>query len=72
MELPLEGPVHNSPTVGSIVKKIIGINPELNTSEIIALIRQATHKTGIATGSFSGVEIVDEALALDLARQTLN
>jgi hypothetical protein len=61
---------HRAPSVGSITKRILEINPALGTSEIIGLVRQAIKPIGIA-GEFSSAEMIDEELALKLARATL-
>jgi hypothetical protein len=63
--------LHKTSSIGGIVKKIMAINPELGTAEIIALVRKATHTRGKEAGEYASLEIVDETLALELARQTL-
>jgi hypothetical protein len=62
---------HRSPSVGSVVKKALAINPDLNTPEIIALIRQATRVQGGEKNDFATAEVIDEEFALELARATL-
>jgi hypothetical protein len=62
--------VHRAPSVGSITKRILEINPNLGTAEIIGLVRQAIKPIGVA-GEFSSAEMIDEELALRLARQTI-
>ena len=52
-------------SVGSVVKKVLAINPDLSVSDVIALVRGALRSEG--TG-----DTVDEARALELARATLN
>jgi len=51
-------------SVGGLIKKILAINPNLSTSEIINIIKGCTraHELG---------ETVDEEQAFALARQTL-
>jgi hypothetical protein len=61
---------HHAPSVGSITKRILEINPNLSTSDIIGMIRQTIKPIGVA-GEFSSAEMIDEELALKLARQTL-
>jgi hypothetical protein len=48
----------SAPSVGSLIKKITAINPDLGVQEIIQLVRQATRPDGS----------IDEALALELAQ----
>ncbi len=64
--------LYRAPSVGGLVKKIMEINPELGTAEVIAIIRKATQTRG--GGSFGDglgtLEVVDEAVALELARAT--
>lgn len=57
-----------SPSVGSLVKKIIAINPNLSTQEIIDVVRRSTRKQG-PTGDYALLESVDEEKALNLAAQ---
>jgi hypothetical protein len=70
----MESVILRSPSVGSVVKKIIAINPELNTSDIIDLIRQSVQVQAQPelAGEFAQAEIVDEAKALRLAQETLH
>jgi hypothetical protein len=62
--------LHRAPSVGSLVKKIMEINPELGTQEIIQIIRQCTKTQGAGVGDYSSLEIVDEQQALKLAKET--
>jgi hypothetical protein len=63
--------VHHYPSVGSLIKKVIEINPDMSVKEITALIRKAT-RTPTNTGSemISG-EFVDEKMVLELAKATV-
>lgn len=56
-------------SVGSLVKKLLAINPSLTTLEIIGLVRQATRTH--ESGEGLPFETVDEIKALELARKTL-
>ena len=69
----MESVILRSPSVGSVVKKIIAINPELNTSDIIDLLRQSiqVQVQPELAGEFAQAEIVDEAKAIRLAQETL-
>jgi hypothetical protein len=69
-DVDFETITHRAPSVGSITKRILAINPDLGTSEIIGLVRQAIKPIGVA-GEFSSAEMIDEELALQLARATL-
>jgi hypothetical protein len=65
MEDVLSGsPLLRAPSVGALVKKIISVNPELGTHEIIQMIRQSIQRRG-------QLEVIDEELALKLAKETL-
>jgi hypothetical protein len=63
--------VHRHPSVGSLVKKVVEINPGLTTAEIIKMVRMSVRKLGDPAGEFSSAEIVDEQKVLELARLTL-
>lgn len=60
-----------APSVGKITNQILAINPALNTSQIISIVRQCMVRTGRDGQDFGALEIVDEARALELARFTL-
>jgi hypothetical protein len=64
--------IHRSSSIGSLIKKITVINPSLGVQEIIQLVRQATRTRGASAGDYASLEIVDEQLALDLAKGTLS
>jgi hypothetical protein len=63
---------HRSPSAGAIIKKIVEINPELTTREVIEIMNQSTRARGAEAGEFAGAEVIDEEKALKLARETLN
>lgn len=69
----MEHLIHRSASVGSLTKKIIAINPDLNSSEIINLIRQSvlTQSQSPLAGEFVQAEVIDETKALLLAKATL-
>lgn len=60
--------VHRSPSVGSIVKRMLEIDPEIPAKELMTLVRQATRTQGAEAGDFAQIEVVDEKLAMDLVR----
>jgi hypothetical protein len=62
-----------SPSVGSITKKIIAINPQLTAPQIIDLIRQSAKQQvqSELPGVFAQAEVIDEVKALRLAQLTL-
>ena len=60
-----------SPSIGGVIKKIVAINPDLTTSEIIVLIRQSIRAQGGADNEFASAEMIDEENALRLARGSL-
>jgi len=64
-------------SVGSVVKKIVEINPDLSTSEIIALIHQSIRRVdSLTSGKAESIldnqprEFLDEQKALSYARAT--
>lgn len=63
--------IHRASSVGGLIKKITEINPELGVQEISRIIRQATRTQGAEAGDFAALEIVDEEVALALAKSTL-
>jgi hypothetical protein len=62
---------HTTPSVGGVVKKMLAINPDLTTKELIELVRQAIIVMGADRDEFAGAELIDEEKALELARSTL-
>ncbi len=56
-----------SPSVGSIIKKLIAVNPELSMQELAAIIRHSTALQGGDDNEFSTIQVIDEAKALGLA-----
>ncbi|MGK5085518.1 hypothetical protein WDW37_19695 [Bdellovibrionota bacterium FG-1] len=65
--------IHRTPSVGSIIKKMISINPDLDTMQLIDIIRKSTlvqEQSGIA-GEFAQAQIIDEQQALSLTRGSL-
>jgi hypothetical protein len=59
-------------TVGGIIKKILEINPNLTSDQMIALVRECTSVRNGRDKEFAWVEVVDEEKALQLARQSLS
>lgn len=64
----LEQLFHQSPSVGSVIKKIIAINSELNTLQMIDIIRQCIQTQATENGVFASAEVIDEEKALRLAK----
>jgi hypothetical protein len=54
-----------------VIKKVVEINPALSIRDVAALIRQATSLRPGASIEYADVELIDEELALDLARKSL-
>ncbi|MEK6578563.1 MAG: hypothetical protein AABZ55_04995 [Bdellovibrionota bacterium] len=63
--------VHRSPSVGGITKKMIAINPNLSTIELIEIIRKSSKTQGFLAGEFASAEAIDEVMALRLTRAAL-
>ena len=60
--------IHRQPSIGSITKKILAINPQLEATDVIAIIRKAVHTQGKQAGEFAAAEVIDEVKALTMAR----
>ena len=58
-----------TPSVGSVVKKMLLINPELSSKDLIKIVRECMVIQKDASGEFSSVEVVDEDKALKLAKE---
>jgi hypothetical protein len=63
--------LHRAPSVGSLTKKLLEINPELSTGEIIEIVRKSSSQLGKGSGDFASAEVVDEERAIALALATL-
>jgi hypothetical protein len=59
--------LHRPASVGSLVKKIMAINPDLGVPDIIEIVREATRREKDGSG-FGSSDVVDEKKALELAR----
>lgn len=68
----MEHILFRAPSVGGVVNKILAINENLTSQEIIAIVRQATRPSPVNQDDFGVSEIIDEPTALALARQTLD
>ena len=62
---------HKSPSVGSVIKKLMAINPHLSAHEMIGIIKQSIDPLGGHAGEFSSAEVIDEAKAIRLAQASL-
>jgi hypothetical protein len=60
--------IHHTPSVGSLIKKVMEINPELSAQDLIQIVRESIQTQGIAAGEFATAEVVDEEKALQLAQ----
>jgi hypothetical protein len=63
--------VIKTPSVGSVTKKILSINPDLDTQRIIAIIRESIQTQGSLAGEFASAEVIDEGKALRLAHESV-
>jgi hypothetical protein len=61
------------PSVGSVLKKIIAINPDLTAPQMIQMIRQCVETQGVDPLSFefASAERINEEKVLQLARASL-
>jgi len=64
---PLAHHIHKTPSVGSVIKKLMDGYPGLSAADMTAIVRQALVAQGEKAGDFAGTEVIDEALALRLA-----
>lgn len=73
METSLESSARlfSAPSVGSLVKKMLLINPELSAAHLIQMIRQSVRVQGQSMSTEPQAETVDERFALELARKSL-
>lgn len=55
-------------SIGSLVKKILAIYPQLEVQDIVQAIRKATRVQESPNDGFGAREITDEALALEFAQ----
>lgn len=58
----------SNPTVGSVSKKILEINPELSAQEIVYVIKQSILSEFSIEEGFLKSEVIDEEKALQMAR----
>ncbi len=66
----MQTPVRSNPTVGSVSRKVMEVNPNLGVQDIIYIIRQSVmYEHGIKDG-FTKTEVIDEKKALAMARAT--
>lgn len=56
-----------APSVGTIIKKMMALNPSLSAVDLIEIIRSSSMLKGGQAEDFAGVEVIDEAKALRLA-----
>lgn len=54
-------------SIGSLIKKLITINPALTTADLIKIVHECTEK-GPASEAFANSDVINEAKAMELAR----
>ena len=64
--------IHRAPSVGSVVKKIVELHPELTAKEVTEIVRECLEPQGGVANEFSKTEIINEAKALRLALEHLS
>jgi hypothetical protein len=62
--------LHRTPSVGSLIKKLIAINPDLTADQLIRIVKQSVTTPEAAGGEFAQAEVIDESMALRLAQNT--
>lgn len=60
--------IHRTPSVGSLVKKLMAINPELSAQDLIRIVKESVRTQGEEVGEFATAEVIDDAKALAMAR----
>ncbi len=63
--------VQRTPSAGKLIKQIHEINPELGVQEISAIIHRATIVRGAEAAEYANVAVIDEELAIQLARESV-
>ena len=60
------------PSVSAVIKKIMEINPDLSSPDLIYIMKQSIKTKNEVTEGFTKQQYVDEEMAYELARATLN
>lgn len=56
--------------IGSIVKKLLTINPDLGAPDLIRIIKECTQSQTCSTDGFAKADTVDETKAIRLAKES--
>ena len=67
----MENVLFRAPSVGGVINKILAINENLSSPEIIQIVRQSMRTRSGEQSEFAAVEVIDEQHALNLARASL-
>ncbi len=67
----MENVLFRAPSVGGVINKILAINENLSSPEIIQIVRQSMRTRSGEQSEFASVEVIDEQHALNLARASL-
>ena len=63
---------HHTPSAGTIVKKLLGINPDLGVQDLIQIVSQSvTRQAGGPNSEFGLAQSIDEEKAIRLAYASL-
>jgi hypothetical protein len=60
--------IHELPSVGSVVKRMLALNPNLSAAQIVDFIKQSTYTQG--GGEPTKAEVIDQERALELVRSS--
>jgi len=67
----MENVLFRAPSIGGVINKILAINENLSSPEIIQIVRQSMRTRSGEQSEFASVEVIDEQHALSLARASL-
>lgn len=66
-------PANKTATVGQVLNKIMSINPDLGPADLIRIMKDSViSKGGRFEDGFAKQDVIDEARALELAKETLS
>jgi hypothetical protein len=67
----IEAHLHRAPSVGTVVKQLMEVNPNLSAQDLMGIVRASTRRQGETAGEFAIVEVIDIPHAISLAKASL-
>ena len=67
----MERNLFRAPSVGGVVNKVLAINDNLTSQEVIEIIRKSVQPSSQAQDDFGPIEVINEKKALELARASV-